>query len=168
MTKRVLAKQITEAADIDQNIRSKVKSGKGVLNMLYYLIDQLHYFRIHDWIKKHGYPTQKMIGKDAMHGFWLLIMHQYQDKTLQKACSKYCDFSSADAATLTDRLRIGEGKKQIFGTHLKRTDNNTRLEPHPIKDPRNVDKRRKKVGLGLLAKHIQEEMNDLKKRKILK
>jgi hypothetical protein len=50
-------------------------------------------------------------------------------------------------AYLTDRVRVAEKQKQVYGTQFED------LEPFPIEDEANVDKRRQQVGLPPLAEY---------------
>jgi hypothetical protein len=54
---------------------------------------------------------------------------------------------------LTDRVLVGEGKKQLYGTQLSTKDG--KLTPQPIEDETNVDVRRKEAGLQPLAEYIK-------------
>jgi hypothetical protein len=69
---------------------------------------------------------------------------------LEKAV-KAGDASARDLAYLTDRVLVGEGKKQVYGTQFRAVGG--KLEPSPIEDEANVDRRRKEVGLGTLAEY---------------
>jgi len=131
-----------------QNAKKTAKSGPGIFNYMTYLADGLHNYKIKELIHAYGYPSEKMVGKEGMHKFWLLIQHQDQDLSLQKQCLKKCAFSPLDAAYLEDRILLGEGKKQIYGTQFTRkSGRNSRLVLRPIEDAKNLNKRRKKVGL---------------------
>jgi hypothetical protein len=46
---------------------------------------------------------------------------------------------------------VAEKKKQRYGTQFRMTDG--KLEPSPIEDEANVDRRRKEVGLPSLAEY---------------
>ena len=140
-----LQQQIIQAKDIDQKTRFDCKPNKlTIKNYMVYLVDLVNNDLIKRIIKKHGYPTQKMIGKKAMQAFWLLVQHQDNDVKLQKQCLERCNFEPKNKAFLTDRVLINQGKKQIYGTQFM----------GDIKDKRNVDKRRVKIGLGLLKDYL--------------
>ncbi len=55
-------------------------------------------------------------------------------------------------ALLEDRVALGEGKKQIYGSQL--TGNQSGMSLRPMIDPDNVDKRRADVGLEPLADYL--------------
>lgn len=129
---------------VDQDLRLQAKPGKELINYMIYAIDAVHNYRIKDIIKNYGYPTQKMIGAKGMSDFWLLIQHQDYDLKLQEECSKNCDFSPENKAYLVDRILVNNGLKQRYGTQLNQ----------PIEDQKNVDERRKSVGLESLAQYL--------------
>ena len=56
-----------------------------------------------------------------------------------------------DLAYLTDRVRVGEGKKQLYGTQFQGAGD--KMEPYPIEDEAGVDRRRKEVGLPTMAEY---------------
>src|SRR5262249_35173138 len=80
------------------------------------------------------------------------------DPTFQKRCLgllalavKQKDASPKHLAYLTDRVRVAEKAKQVYGTQFRQV--NGKLEPCPIEDEANVDKRRKEVGLPSMAEY---------------
>ncbi len=111
-------------------------------------------------IAEHGLPGYAMVGKDGALAVFLLIQHADKDRPFQNEClalmrAKVADqqFSGTHLAYLTDRVLVGQGKPQIYGTQLVQI--NGVLEPSPIEDRDNVDQRRKEVGLGPLADYIE-------------
>ena len=59
-------------------------------------------------------------------------------------------------ASLTDRVLLYEGKKQLYGMMLTRNEKGEKV-PQPIEDEANVDKRRAKLGLQPLDEYLQKE-----------
>ena len=62
-----------------------------------------------------------MIGQKGSAAAWLIIQHaplSVQEKYLEamKTAAKRRDLSWAPVATTIDRVRIGEGKLQLYGT----------------------------------------------------
>lgn len=158
MTKQEFIKQINEMVGIDQELRSKTKPGRELGNFLIYAIDAVHNYRVKNLLKKFGYPRQKKIGKEAMHNFWLLIQHQDYDADLQKMCLKKCDFDLKDEAYLTDRIMIKEKGKQLYGTQFRRMPDNKRA-PFPIIKQKEIDKRRRKMGLDSMEEEIKRNLS---------
>jgi hypothetical protein len=115
-----------------------------------------------DWMKrvidKHGWPGRSLVGQDGAHLAWLLVQHADRDRPFQKKCLELMkkmpkgEVSAQDLAYLTDRVAVGEGKKQVYGTQLTYKDG--KLVPEPIEDEANVDRRRADLGLQSLKEYI--------------
>ncbi len=159
------SKAVEEMAKIDQAARKNamvhLAEGQTTYNHVVYLIDFANGQRIQDLIKRFGYPSRTMVGEKLMSSFWLLIQHQDFEPDLQKECLKHCDFEPRNKAYLTDRVLINSGKKQIYGTQFHKNENG-KMEPLPIDDEANVDKRRKEMGLEPLAEYA-EQMREVNK-----
>lgn len=150
-----LAKKIKVMAEMDQRARkSAAPYKKGFENLLVYTVDGIHNKYIHQIIDEHGYPMERTIGREGIKKFWLLVQHQDSDVALQKACLKKCDFAPKERAYLTDRVLVSEGKKQKYGTQMKRVAAGF-LVPRTIEKGRGVDVRRKQAGLGTLEEYIR-------------
>ena len=63
--------------------------------------------------------------------------------------------SGQSYALLLDRVLVGEGKPQVYGTQAKRFEEWKGREPalEPIEDEANVDRRRAEVGLFPLSEY---------------
>jgi hypothetical protein len=62
----------------------------------------------------------------------------------------------ADAATLEDRVLVGEGKPQIYGTQVHfGPETGGRWELYPIVDEEHVDERRTRIGLPPMADYLK-------------
>jgi hypothetical protein len=97
----------------------------------------------------------------------LLAQHADLDLAFQKRClvliTEAVNSGQAPAehmAYLTDRVRVAEKQKQVYGTQFHQVGG--RMEPYPIEDETNVDNRRRAVGLPSLAKYREmvEKMYD--------
>lgn len=121
-------------------------------------LDLFHTRRIKQIVAKHGWPGETLVGSTGCQAAWLLVQHADHDPEFQKQClgllERAVETSEAPAsclACLTDRIRIGDGGKQIFGTQL-----HGHLHPLPIEDEAHVDERRATVGLPPLAEYIAQ------------
>ena len=81
-----------------------------------------------------------------MEAFWLLVQHQDYDVKLQEKCLKHCDFNLKNKSYLTDRIMVNREGTQIYGTQFNK----------PIIDKKNVDKRRKEMGLEPLKDYLKK------------
>lgn len=133
-------------------------------------IDRKNTARMKEIVDKYGWPGKSRVGEDGAHAAWLLVQHADKDRAFQKRCLtlleravKAGEASGTDLAYLTDRVRVAESKKQVYGTQFRLADG--KLEPFPIEDEANVDRRRKEVGLSSLAEYRKtlEEVYKTKK-----
>ena len=112
-----------------------------------------------------GWPTNTKVGQKAAHAAWLLIQHADQDIVFQKQCLALMKQENPDEvdrqhiAYLTDRIKLNEGKPQLYGTQFVRSPSNrSHWVPYTIHNPALVEKRRKHMGLNSL-KESQIEIN---------
>ncbi len=115
---------------------------------------------VKDVVAKHGWPGRSLVGVQGAQHAWLLVQHADHDRPFQKQCLEKMrampkgEIDPKNLAYLADRVAVGEGKKQVYGTQLTFKDG--KLVPHPaIEDEANVDKRRAEVGLGSLKEYIE-------------
>ncbi|RYF64937.1 MAG: hypothetical protein EOO39_25770 [Cytophagaceae bacterium] len=57
-------------------------------------------------------------------------------------------------ALLEDRVALGQGKRQVYGSQIGRNMDTKLYYVLPLEDPDNVDKRRTAVGLPPLAEYV--------------
>jgi len=105
-------------------------------------------------IRRYGVPDVSQVGRDGMGSLWLLTQHASADVSLQKVVlsklrDRPGDIDTVEIAMLTDRILLGEGKPQVYGTQFHEVHG--KLVPYKIKDEKSVDARRAKMGLMPLA-----------------
>jgi hypothetical protein len=111
-------------------------------------IDTLNTARMKEVVDKHGWPGKSLVGTDGSQKAWLLVQHADQDRAFQKRCLRLLGEA---VKYLTDRVRVADKKKQVYGTQFHQAAG--KMEPYPIEDEGNVDKRRKEIGLPPLAEY---------------
>lgn len=102
------------------------------------------------------WPVRSVVGPAGVRAVWLLSARDsiLARTVLHRMMEAGPDESPpAAVATLEDRLRLQQGRKQIYGTQLVRTANGG-LEPAPMEDPARVDLRRDAAGLPPLAQAL--------------
>ena len=116
------------------------------------------------WLKEivdtYGWPSRSMVGDDGAHCAWLLVQHADKDREFQKKCLEMMkdlaprsEVSKSDLAYLTDRILVAENKKQLYGTQFENV--NGKMQPVPIEDEENLEKRRKDANLPTMAEYRQ-------------
>ena len=123
--------------------------------------------RMRDMLSVHGWPDYTLVGEDGSHGAWLLLQHADRDTTLQRTALALLeqavasgDASGKDLAYLTDRVRVAEGRPQVYGTQLQ-YDERGCASPKPTEDEVNMDARRVSVGLEPTAAYLVQVMEML-------
>ena len=125
-------------------------------------IDKRNMARLEEIIRQHGWPGRSLVGEEAANAGFLILQHA--DLTVQKkyfplvkeGASKG-EVHPADAAMLEDRILMGEGKKQIYGSAVQSgPQTGGKLALHPIEDEEHVDERRAAVGLMPLVEYLRE------------
>ncbi len=122
-------------------------------------VDRRNTKRMKEIVDKHGWLTPWMVGRDGARAAWLLVQHADHDLAFQREMLAMMECHNideqvhpADLAYLTDRVRVNEGKPQVYGTQFHVVDG--KLTSRPIEDEENVDKRRKSAGLSPLKEYI--------------
>jgi hypothetical protein len=102
-------------------------------------------------IEEFGWPSVSMVGEKASTAAWIIAQHADHDVAFQRYCLSHLqkalerrDANPGDWAYLVDRIRVNEGRAQIYGTQFGR----------PLEDETNVDARRAEVGLERLADYL--------------
>jgi hypothetical protein len=123
-------------------------------------IDHENTDRMKQIVRQFGWPGKSLVGADGANAAWLFVQHADRDRAFQKQCLdllreaiKKGEATGQQLAYLTDRVRVGEKKKQVYGTQFQWSGG--KLETSPIEDAANVDKRRKEVGLPPLAEYLE-------------
>jgi len=119
--------------------------------------------RLKEIISEHGWPVPEMVGDDGAEAAWLIVQHAIGDPPLQRQCLRLLqdaaesgDVPLWQAAMLEDRIRMFEGRPQIYGTQLETHDDGA-VRPYLVEDPEHVEERRSRVGLEPLSERLARE-----------
>ena len=125
--------------------------------------------RLKEIVARYGWPGKSLVGIEGRSAAYLLIAHAVKDPAtgapdveFQRFCvdlmSKLAtgEVEGVQLASLTDRVLLYEGKKQVYGMMLTRNEKNEKV-PQPIEDEAHVDERRKKIGLESLDEYLRKE-----------
>ena len=118
--------------------------------------------RLKDIIAEYGWPTIDLVGHDGAQAAWVIAQHSDLDKPFQKEAlvlmKAAVDIGQADGseyAYLQDRVLVGDGQPQIYGTQVGCVDG-LPVAATPIVDPDTVDERRAAFGMQSLADYYAE------------
>ena len=117
------------------------------------------------------WPGRKMVGEDGANAAWLLAQHALFDPGLQRRCLEvlevavdYGDAPAAHYAYLLDRVRMADGKDQLYGSQFVDSADGGTLVPWPVEDPAHVDERRRQVGLPPMAEQARQMREQYRQR----
>jgi uncharacterized protein DUF6624 len=159
-----LQRELLARAEEDQRVRSLVSPPRGqyVIRLPdevareWERVDTENTRWLADLVATRGWPGRTMAGPDGADAAWLLAQHADQDPGLQRTFLEALrravaegEASPANLAYLEDRVRVADGRPQLYGTQFAVTDG--KFGPCPIEDPQRLDDRRAEAGLGPFA-----------------
>jgi uncharacterized protein DUF6624 len=113
--------------------------------------------RLREIMAQIGWPTERLVGKRAAEAAWLIAQHAIAHPQFQRSCLEFLAMAAREhlvpawqPAMLEDRIRVFEGRPQLYGTQLE-PDEHGNMRPHAMEDPEGVDERRRAVSLEPLA-----------------
>lgn len=117
------------------------------------VIDAENLKRLREIIDAHGWPGRSQVGERAAMAAFLIVQHadladQKSLLPLLQQAAEAGEMDRSQLAMLEDRILVGDGKPQRYGTQLSRQAETGRLAFNPIEDPTNVDARRHQIGLS--------------------
>jgi hypothetical protein len=158
-----LRQELLQRLEQDQAIRNElVRKGVEHLDDSVWArmkaIDAANTERMRAIVRQYGWPGPKLVGQDGTEAAFLLVQHadlafQKEMLPLVKKSYKSGELSGQSYALLLDRVLVGEGKPQVYGTQAKLKGQE--FVPDPIADEANVDKRRAKVGLPPMSEYLK-------------
>ncbi|TPD67267.1 DUF6624 domain-containing protein [Flavobacterium microcysteis] len=122
--------------------------------------DSINLIKVKDILDKKGWVGPNKVGAQANMTLFLVIQHsdlETQQKYLpmMREAVKDKNAQASALALLEDRVALGEGKKQTYGSQVGYDNKTQKNYVLPLEDPDNVDKRRQEVGLGPIAEYVK-------------
>ncbi len=108
----------------------------------------------------YGWLGKSRVGTNANQAIWLVMQHadvKIQEKYLPflKESVEKGESEGWHLAFLEDRILMYNEKEQIYGTQAIWDNNLKKNKIYPIQDVKNVNKRRKKLGLKPIEEHAK-------------
>jgi hypothetical protein len=163
--------ELLHLSNVDQQVRMAAiaagksgLSGTSLLRLAFDLaaVDLPNTARMRKIIDRYGWPGRSLVGDDGAHAAWLLVQHATHDVKFMERCAElmseaaeHGEASPRDLAYLVDRVRMRQGKPQLYGTQFTMVGPDEHLVAEPIEDEANVDQRRRDVGLNSMAEQWQ-------------
>ncbi|MGD9980495.1 MAG: DUF6624 domain-containing protein [Hyphomonadaceae bacterium] len=159
------AEQLIAAAQRDLETRARLAATGEIFQDYHPEMEAVHdenaalLARVFDPI---GWPGPHALGEDAARAAFLILQHAIGHPELQRRgldlmleAIPQGRASALDAAYLSDRIAVFEGREQTFGTQFD-WDSQGQLSPAPVRDLAALDERRASVGLPPIADSIAE------------
>jgi hypothetical protein len=170
-TDPALRDELLKMRDVDQKAREECAKGNGdeqikCLAETLEKVDKPNTARLNEIFSQQGFPTNKLVGKDGVEAFLLLLQHA-PDETLRQKCLKPItkafkrkEIPPMAYANYVDRLLVRQNKPQIYGSNFDIKGG--KLVMSETRDRKNLDKRRRRIGLPPIeeyAKKLKEFYN---------
>lgn len=158
-----LRRTLIDMLEVDQAVRMEMID-KGAANIAPETKDQLNKVdaqtevRLAAIVREHGWPGLDMVGLDGTDAASTMLQHigaETQKKALPlvEAAFRGGKVTGPNYAGLVDRVRLSEGRPQLYGTVAKSFTHEGEVVFQPIEDEAGVDARRAEVGLMPLAEY---------------
>jgi hypothetical protein len=164
VTNEKLRAELLTMVERDQKARSDCAKGDADEQMRCIVqaaetIDVPNTKRITEIANKSGFPTVKAVGADGVKAFMLILQHS-DSIALRLKCKAGIErafkdkvLSSNEYTNFVDRLLVKQGKPQIYGSNFE--SKGGRLVMSKTIDVKNLDKRRKDIGLPPIAEYVK-------------
>ncbi len=128
-------------------------------------IDVANTDRLREIVSEHGWPGRSLVGDEGAHHAWLIAQHADRQLDFQREALELLadavrrgDAAQRDLAYLTDRVRMNEGREQVYGTQIADVEDGNGV-PWPVEDPTNLDARRAALGLPPFEEYCRDWPN---------
>jgi hypothetical protein len=102
----------------------------------------------------------------------MLAQRARTDPGLQRRCLEMLEVAAdcGDAprehfAYLLDRVRVTDGRDQLYGSQFVASPDGDTVVPWPIEDAEHVDDRRRRLGLAPIAEQARAMRDDYERRR---
>jgi len=156
-----IARELIQMGKKDQEYRMKMigKQSWEDLKEEILSLDKANTKKLKEILTAIGLPTISKVGKKAALNAWLVAQHTPDAKFRQGyliLMKKHSDdVDPINMAMMHDRVSMENGKPQTYGTQFQR-DKDGSFVLWKVRDRKNLDIRRKKMGLSPLDEHIKK------------
>jgi hypothetical protein len=162
-SKKKITKKILKMAKREQSLRMKyLKTNSEEDFQRVKDVDKINREDFKKIFKETGYISSKY-GKEVQLAAFLIVQHMPKDDTsfMKEYLSLMKDdlenINPLNYAQLVDRVRIYEGKNQLYGTQFTSIEGKKdTYRLHKIYNSKKVDKRRKEIGLEPLKEYLEQ------------
>lgn len=167
---KALIKKLEKVLRDDQKYRTQLikiekkqgrdsKKAKTILKRMHKK-DSINLIIVEDILNNRGWLGKEIAGKQGNITLFLVIQHsnlttQIKYLPLMREAVDSGKAYPNDLALLEDRVAIGQGKKQIYGSQISFNSKTGKHFVSPIIEPEKVNERRAKVGLAPIEDYLK-------------
>ena len=151
----LLARELCDLARLDARVREELAADGSLFHGYAPRMEGVHRRnagRLAAIIEEVGWPSEPLVGAEAAEAAWLIAQHAIGEPDFQRRCLRFLlegaargELPAWQPAMLEDRIRMFEGRPQLYGTQLEPDDEGW-LRPYEIEDPDRVAERRRQVS----------------------
>jgi len=121
--------------------------------------DSTNLIRIKEILDTRGWLGPKVVDYKGNSCLFLVIQHsdletQVKYLPMMEEAVKQHNANASSFALLKDRVALGQGKLQIYGSQIGRIKETGEYYLLPLEDPDNVNARREEMGLGSIEDYV--------------
>jgi hypothetical protein len=125
--------------------------------------DQARTDRLADIIAEHGWPGFDLVGEDGEDAAWTIAQHSDLDPESQQCALAHLEIAVAEdqgspgnLAYLSDRVAVGAGQPQRYGTQIGCGPNGTPKPATPLAEPDRIEELRAEADLPPYDEYLAE------------
>ena len=158
-----LCAELLAMADDDERVRSELAADGSLFNGYHPRMEPVHVRnarKLEEIIVKNGWPGLNLVGEKGTEAAWRIAQHAISLPVFLRAClqvlhegAKTGDVPPWQPAYLEDRIRVFEGRLQVYGTQFD-VDERGEMNPCPVEEPAGLNARRAAIGLDPIEERI--------------
>ena len=157
MDKRLRDELVTLIGE-DDAVRDELARDGALFEGYHPRMENIHHrnsARLAEIIGAVGWPTRTLVGNEGASAAWRIVQHAIGNPEFMRSCMPILrqavergEGSAAQLAMLEDRIRVFEGRPQIYGTQFDWDESLTAMVPMgEIENPNRLEERRRRAGL---------------------
>lgn len=163
-----LQRELQQIKDDDQRYRRQAKDivkTKDTIELKklerqMFAADSMNLVKVRNILDTRGWPAYSEIG-DLYAALFLVIQHadlniQIKYLPMIREAQKKNDIDPESVAMLEDRVAVGQGRKQLYGSQLEYDPKSRAYIVSPIADEAHVNERRAKAGMIPLEEYLKQ------------
>lgn len=123
--------------------------------------DSINIAKVSRILDRYGWLSKDKVGETGNGALFLVLQHaglktQQKYLPLMRKAVKKGHARASSLALLEDRVALGEGRHQTYGSQVMAGNTPDENYVRPLADPDHVDERRASVGLQPLAEYVKQ------------